>query len=82
VLTEQSGVVRVAIIAPDGRIITSSTPGAAGQVMADTGLQTTVSTHNADAEVVSPGEDGSIGPRLTSTRILREYLPVVSDGKV
>src|SRR4029077_8117031 len=30
----------------------------------------------------SPGEDGSIGPRLTSTRILREYLPVVSDGKV
>jgi diguanylate cyclase (GGDEF)-like protein len=82
VLTEQSGVVRVAIMAPDGRILTSSEPDAAGRLASDPGLQATVSSQNADAAIVAPGEDGSIGPVLTSAQVLREYLPVVANGKV
>jgi diguanylate cyclase (GGDEF)-like protein len=82
VLTEQSGVVRIAIMAPDGTILSASTTGAAGQRSMDEAFTATVASQNADAAFVAPGEDGSIGPLLTSTHILREYLPVVADGKV
>lgn len=84
VLTEQSGVLRVAIIAPNGTILTSSTPGAAGQTAQDpdTYLARTLSSQAADAQFVGPGTDGSTGPLLTNKNILREYLPLVADGKV
>jgi hypothetical protein len=84
VLTEQSGVLRVAIIAPSGTILTSSTQGAAGQKAFDPdgSLQATFSSQSADAGMPLRGADGSIGPPLTSGHILREYLPLVAEGKV
>jgi diguanylate cyclase (GGDEF)-like protein len=84
VLTEQSGVLRVAIIAPSGTILTSSTQGAAGQKAFDPdgSLEATFSSQSADAGMPLRGADGSIGPPLTSGHILREYLPLVAEGKV
>jgi diguanylate cyclase (GGDEF)-like protein len=84
VLTEQSGVMRVAIITPDRTILTSSTPGAAGQLAPDPDrtLQATISSQSANAGMPDRGTDGSIGPPLTANHILREYLPLVAGGKV
>ena len=45
-------------------------------------LAKTLSSQAADAQFVEPGTDGSTGPLLTNKNILREYLPLVADGKV
>ena len=84
ILTQQSGVLRVAIIGPSGTILASDAAAAIGQSAPDPDhqLQATLASQGADAGIVAPGTDGSVGPALTNRNILREYLPLVAQGKV
>ena len=82
VLTEQSGVVRVEILAPDGTILVSNVPGVEGRRPISAGLASAVTGQQVDATVADSGADESEGPRLAPATVIREYLPIITEGRV
>ena len=78
VLTEQSGVVRVEILTPDGTILVSNVPGVEGQRPVSAGVASAVAGQQVDATVAETGADESEGPRLAVATVIREYLPIIT----
>src|SRR5664279_5846911 len=75
VLTQQSGVVRVEILATDGTILVSDVAGVEGRRPASAGLSDAVVGQKVDATVADTTADESAGPRLVTSTVIREYLP-------
>ena len=82
VLTEQSGVIRVEILSTDGTILVSNVAGVEGSRSDSPGLAGAVTDQKVDATVADTAADESAGPRLAPSTVIREYLPIISDGQV
>lgn len=76
-------IVRIELRLPDGRVVVSSEPGAVGQVAASTDdFTTALRGERATADLVERGTSEAVGPALTTSQVLREYFPLVTDGQV
>ena len=82
ILTEQSGVIRVEILSTDGTILVSNVAGVEGSRSDSPGLASAVAGQKVDAAVADTATDESAGPRLAPSTVIREYLPIISDGQV
>jgi diguanylate cyclase (GGDEF)-like protein len=75
-------ILRVEVRLPDGRIVAASEPGAAGRAAVADGAFSTAAGGSAQAAIVPAGESGTVGDWAGAERLIREYLPVTSDGHV
>ncbi len=83
VLVSKGEILRAAIVAPDGAIVAASSADTAGQRMpSDGAFASAVAAQTADASVVAVADSLAVGPRLEATSVVREYLPIIADGKV
>ncbi|HEX5823910.1 MAG TPA: hypothetical protein VFY18_05550, partial [Candidatus Limnocylindrales bacterium] len=81
-LVDRGGILHVALLAPDGTVLTSDDGQNVGQRAPITpGLTNAVRNQQAEAAIVSPDAAGALAP-LTTASVLREYLPIVQDGRV
>ena len=81
-LTDRGGILRAALIAADGTVLASDDGAHVGTKIPQTGgLQTALGSAHADAAIVDPGQAGALATLDTSS-VLREYLPIVDNGRV
>lgn len=82
-LVETGEIVRVELRLPDGQVVASNEPATAG---AAGGPSTDFTSALAGKQATATLADGSLsevtGPALTTTDVLREYFPLVTDGQV
>jgi diguanylate cyclase (GGDEF)-like protein len=81
-LVQGGGILHAALLAPDGTVLASDDGGSVGQRAPPTaGLTATLQNQQADAAIVQPRDAGALAP-LATAAVLREYLPVISNGHV
>ena len=81
-LTEGGGILRAALLAPDGTVLASDDGGSIGlQVPQTVGLTNAVQNQHADAAIVQTPDAGALAPLATDS-VLREYLPIIDNGRV
>ena len=82
-LVEVGEIVRIELRLPDGHVVASNesaTAGAAGGPSPD--FTSALAGHHATATLASGSASEVTGPALTTTDVLREYFPLVTDGQV
>jgi diguanylate cyclase (GGDEF)-like protein len=81
-LTERGGILHAALLAPDGTVLASDDGSSVGQLAPVTpGLKNAVQNSHADAAIVRREDAGALAPLATDS-VLREYLPIIDQGKV
>jgi len=81
-LTDRGGILRAALLAPDGTVLASDDGASVGRKAPLTpGLADAVQNEHADAAIVQAVDAGALAP-LSTDSVLREYLPVVDGGRV
>jgi len=82
VMRDRDQILTVAILTPDGTVLASSDAAAIGQQVPRTdGLTAAVNGQTVDASIVSADAAGAFAT-LGTPSVLREYLPIILDGKV
>jgi diguanylate cyclase (GGDEF)-like protein len=81
-LTDRGGILRAALLAPDGTVLASDDGGSVGlHAPATQGLTDAVQNAHADAEIVKSDGAGALASLATDS-VLREYLPIIDNGKI
>ena len=81
-LVDRGRILHSALLAPDGTVLASDDGQSVGQrVPLTSGLASAVQNQQADAAIVRPEVAGAVAPLATGS-VLREYLPIVQDGRV
>jgi diguanylate cyclase (GGDEF)-like protein len=81
-LTDRSGILHAALLTPDGTVIASDDGSSVGlQAPQTSGLMDAVQNAHADAAIVAPEAAGALSP-LDTASVLREYLPIIDNGRV
>jgi diguanylate cyclase (GGDEF)-like protein len=81
-LTDRGGILRAALISPDGIVLASDDGSRVGTPIAQTvGLLNAVTNAHADAAIVPSEGAGALAPLATES-VLREYLPIIDSGKI
>ena len=81
-LTQDSGILHAALLAPDGTVLVSDDGSSAGKVAPGTPeLTNAIQTQQADAGIMRPELAGALAP-MTTGSVLREYLPIIQSGRV
>ena len=81
-LTDSGGILRAALLAPDGTVLASDDGAGVGKLAPLTkGLTSAVQNSQADAAIVGPDDSGALMPLATDS-VLREYLPIIDAGRV
>jgi diguanylate cyclase (GGDEF)-like protein len=81
-LVRPGEILRVEVRLPDGTILAASEPGLGGTAMPSDPVFTVAAGGETEAEIV-PVESAAAGPgALAAPTLLREYLPLISDGRV
>ena len=81
-LTERGGILRAALLAPDGTVLASDDGASVGLRVPQTpGLTNAVTNEHADAAIVPSIDAGALAP-LDTDSVLREYLPIIDGGRV
>ncbi len=81
-LTDRGGILRAALLAPDGTVLASDDGARVGTHAPQTqGLANAVQDARADAAIVGSGAAGALAPLATDS-VLREYLPITDAGRV
>ena len=81
-LTDSGGILHAALLAPDGTVLASDDGAGVGKRAPLTpGLMSAVQNSQAAAAIVGRDEAGALAP-LTTDSVLREYLPIVAQGRV
>ena len=81
-LTDRGGILRAALLSPDGTVLASDDGGSVGkQVPSTTGLANALKNAHADAAIVQSDAAGALAS-LATDQILREYLPIIDQGKI
>lgn len=82
VLTDKGQVLHAAVLTADGTIVASSDATQVGRSVEVTpGLLAAIESQTVDA-LITPADAAAAPTTLTTSAVLREYLPVMSGGKV
>jgi diguanylate cyclase (GGDEF)-like protein len=81
-LTDSGGILHAALLAPDGTVLASDDGAGVGKPAPLTQeLTSAVQNLQAAAAIVGPDDAGALAP-LTTDSVLREYLPIINQGRV
>ena len=81
-LVDRGGILRAALLAPDGTVLSSDDGTSVGQQATLTpGLTSAIGSQQADAAIVPGDAAGALAPLATDS-VLREYLPIIENGRV
>ncbi len=81
-LTDRGGILRAALLAPDGRVLASDDGASVGsQAPMTEGLRNAILNEHADAAIVGSDSSGALASLATDS-VLREYLPIIDGGRV
>ena len=81
-MTDSGGILHAALLAPDGTVLASDDGAGVGKRAPLTpGLMSAVQNSQAAAAIVGRDDAGALAP-LTTDSVLREYLPIVAQGRV
>lgn len=81
-LTDRGGILRAALLSPDGTVLASDDGASVGLPAPQTqGLTNAVENLQADASIVESDSAGALASLATDS-VLREYLPIIAGGRV
>ena len=81
-LVDGSGILRAALLAPDGTVLVSDDGASVGkQAPRTTELASAIQDQKANAVLVAPDQAGALA-QLATGSVLREYLPIIQNGQV
>ena len=80
-LATNGDILQVAILRPDGSIVASNEPAAAEAQPLTTDFAAALSSQKVQANMLPAGGSSPLGP-LTSSTVIREYLPIIDGGTV
>jgi diguanylate cyclase (GGDEF)-like protein len=81
-LIDRGGILRAALLAPDGTVLASDDGSSVGsQAPLTSGLANAVQNAHADAAIVDLDAAGALAS-LDTNSVLREYLPITDNGRV
>ncbi|HEY5275299.1 MAG TPA: diguanylate cyclase, partial [Coriobacteriia bacterium] len=81
-LTDRGGILRAALLAPDGMVLASDDGASVGKIAPLTqGFTRAVQNSQADAAILPSADAGAVAPLATDS-VLREYLPIIDAGRV
>jgi diguanylate cyclase (GGDEF)-like protein len=81
-LTDRGGILRAALLSPDGIVLASDDGASVGrQVPPTAGLANALKNAHADAAIVQSDAAGALAT-LATDQVLREYLPIIDQGRI
>jgi len=82
-LIEAGEILRIEVRRPDGHVVASSDPASTGTTAAaSSDFASALTGQSATAGITDVGASEATGPALGTSQVLREYFPLVIDGKV